>query len=571
MRTPRKDKSTKLTRRDALKAGGLALGGLVAAGSSACNNADCGCDFPPRPVGDCYPTHCSTQEYSYFNNLKTITPWKLNGARQVVGAKLEPNEMRITFLGSVMPPSRRAQQEMSIFVEVGWDDELQQPLDQFVFDCGAGVATNYAALGTGVDRLNKVFLCHLHGDHMNDLTHIYCFGPAQGRYSPLYVWGQGPSNLAWTEPVDATYNPNPATLGPYADGLNAYCGLLRQAVRWHTESFSFLNTMYASPTLPTQADWGLPVPPVPVGDDDPRSGYAIVPIELDWTDTGLTPDGIPTGTNVAYWNKATGVKITHFPVIHARKGSIGYKLEWTNPNDPAAPTLTMIYTSDTRPENVSIQQADNKDASGTARGVDVFIHEMIVPPDVWAFKNLGLSAPPAPDDPLYSAYQSAVQVTEVIQASSHTPQGAFGYLLSQIAPRPRLTVATHFPVADDTVACAFNSVVAQIETFGGADLGKLGEQLTWSFDGMVIRVTPDAIRQLRAVMTDFTFSPITKITGALAAPKYWQFVKDAAGNIQLDGNGNAEKTSDPLAQIAADQVIPPTGPDGEYHYRSDGY
>jgi len=30
-----------------------------------------------------------------------------------------------------------------------------------------------------------------------------------------------------------------------------------------------------------------------------------------------------------YDNKDTGVKITFFPVIHARKGSVGYKLEWT--------------------------------------------------------------------------------------------------------------------------------------------------------------------------------------------------------------------------------------------------
>ena len=44
--------------------------------------------------------------------------------------------------------------------------------------------------------------------------------------------------------------------------------------------------------------------------------------------------------------------------------------------------------------------------------------------------------------------------------SSHTPQGAFGYLLSQINPRPRLTVIAHFPMANDTVACALNSVQA---------------------------------------------------------------------------------------------------------------
>ena len=39
----------------------------------------------------------------------------------ITGTRLEPDEMRITFLGSVIPPVRRAQEEMSIFVEVGWD------------------------------------------------------------------------------------------------------------------------------------------------------------------------------------------------------------------------------------------------------------------------------------------------------------------------------------------------------------------------------------------------------------------------------------------------------------------
>ncbi len=39
-----------------------------------------------------------------------------------------------------------------------------------------------------------------------------------------------------------------------------------------------------------------------------------------------------------------------------------------------------------------------------------------------------------------------------------TSPGAFGYILSQIQPKPRLTVATHFPVADDTVTSAFESV-----------------------------------------------------------------------------------------------------------------
>ncbi|HOC00510.1 MAG TPA: hypothetical protein PKM43_17400 [Verrucomicrobiota bacterium] len=127
---------------------------------------------------------------------------------------LETNEMRITFMGSMIPlPVRRAQAEMSVFVEVGWnpdpDDRVYQgrAVDQFVFDCGAGVSANYAAAVVGFRRMDKVFINHLHGDHMNDLTHIYCFGPAGDRKSPLYVFGQSKSGV-----------PDPVTGVIYDDG-----------------------------------------------------------------------------------------------------------------------------------------------------------------------------------------------------------------------------------------------------------------------------------------------------------------------------------------------------------------
>jgi hypothetical protein len=82
------------------------------------------------------------------------------------------------------------------------------------------------------------------------------------------------------------------------------------------------------------------------------------------------------------------------------------------------------------------------------------------PAQVWAFKNMGLYQPPEPNRPSYNSYQSAVDFAKMIQNSSHTPQGAFGYLLSQINPHPQLTFATHFPVADDMVECALSSIEA---------------------------------------------------------------------------------------------------------------
>ncbi|MCX6913115.1 MAG: hypothetical protein NT167_08730, partial [Verrucomicrobia bacterium] len=101
------------------------------------------------------------------------------------------------------------------------------------------------------------------------------------------------------------------------------------------------------------------------------------------------------------------------------------------------------------------------------------------------------------------------------QDSSHTPQGAYGYLLSQISPAPRLAVATHFPVADDTVASAFNSVQAHCTNI------VFGKDIVWSFDQMVLRVFPGRVEQYRAVVSDYAWNPIVQLpTNGMYAPKY---------------------------------------------------
>ena len=472
--------------------------------------------------------------------MGTITPWQKNYAGEVTGTPLADNEMRITFVGSEFPIPRRAQEEMSIFVEVGWDHTNKAPLDQFIFDCGSGVSANYGALGVPYGRMNKIFVTHLHGDHMGDLAHIYCFGAAGDRKAPLYVWASGPTGLIYTNPVGQT-------IGPFDDGVTTFCQMLRAAMRWHSESFSFLPTSFTNNPSPdkVKADWGLPVEPVPAADprapydanyakadyiDSPYDGYSLIPIELDWQKEGI-----------AYSNAASRVVITHFPVVHARKGAMGFKLQWT---DPSGYVRTMIYSGDTRPETNCLNQAENG-----GKGVDVFIHEMAVAPEIMAMKDLGLSAPT--NTPWFD---NAVDYNAMIENSSHTPQGAFGYLLSAITHRPRLTVAAHFPVADDTVACAYNSVQAHVP-----DIGRPGDQITWAFDLMVLRVTQQSILQLRAEVGDYAW-PLTPAMPPQNPPRYWTW-----GSTNADGSLN--KVGDPYAQIDTNSVIPP----GPNTYRSDGY
>jgi ribonuclease Z len=536
MKPSDKKPSKGITRRDALKYSGLALGGLAFGGAlggpgvrwTYAKQLYC----PPNACGYPVPDYI-TKEYAYFENLPTIEPWRYefdgSGLLSVTGEPLEKDEMRITFLGSVVPPVRRAQQEMSVFVEVGWDSSRQCPMDQFVFDCGSGVCANYGAMGIGYGRMDKIFLAHLHGDHMSDLAHIYCFGPSADRKSPLYVWGPAKSDVE--SPSGQIYE----------DGTIEFCENLRKAMRWHSESFSFESTSWvdSEDELPTPESWGLPVKElVNVGDDPDYDGYALYPIELDWTKYGEK-----WGDNVAYHNKNTGVKITHFPVIHTRKGAIGYKLEWTIPGS-GGKVLTMIYTSDTRPEWHSVNQAINKDKRGKPRGVDVFIHEMGLPPEVWAMKNLGL------DKPEYgnNRFEDYVDdLTDVI-GCSHTPPGAFGYLLSQIKPhRPRLTVATHFPVADDTVECALESVRNHVPDITWTDdYYNKKDDIAWSFDLMVIRVreSDPYIGRYQALVNDFGFSPVTRVYKT-----------------------NDPKYADPRSQIDTTMEIPA----GKHTYCDNGY
>ncbi len=511
MKTSKQAKGTGMNRRDALKVSGLALGGLAlggamvgpGAGPAGAQSPLCSatnpCGYPvPRP---------KTQEYTYptTGHLRPFTP----------NTPLAADEMRITFLGSAFPPSRRAQQMMSIFVEVGpWvKDDNGGPgkaTDSFVFDCGAGVLANYAAMGVSFGRMDKIFISHLHADHMSDLSAIYCFGPANDRKSPLYVFGQSPSGVR-----SPRWGNNPPKY--YNDGTNAFCKNLREALRWHTESFSFLSSSYEGyPTAAEiQANWGLKNLPVPVGDDPWGDGYALVPIQLEWRNNGKDAYGRPNGNNVAYHNKDSGVKITHFPVIHTRKGSMGYKLDWTNPAVAGTPTLTMIYTSDTRPESNCIDQAINVDpVTGVRRGVDVFVHEMILPPELLTMKNWpGMTYP----DYSVNGFSASVQNTTDIEDSSHTPQGAFGYLLSQINPRPRLAVIAHFPTANDTIACALNSVKAH---FPNENYPVLGTDIIWATDLMVLSVKKSGITQLMGQVSDYTFGPPQNVPSLQNSPKY---------------------------------------------------
>jgi ribonuclease Z len=180
------------------------------------------------------------------------------------GEELDPNEMRVTLMGTGWGNIQRpAQHGVSIFVELGNGDN-------FVFDAGPGCIINYNAMQVPLSKMNKIFLTHLHTDHTNDLPWIYSFGPAVDRFTPLEIYG-------------------PSGMSPEY-GTKANISVLKQYTKWHRDSFAA----------------SIPI----------DKGYDLIVEEFDY----LKNPGIAYQKN--------GVTIKHFPALHVIDGAVSYKLEW---------------------------------------------------------------------------------------------------------------------------------------------------------------------------------------------------------------------------------------------------
>ncbi|MGZ9274319.1 MAG: guanitoxin biosynthesis MBL fold metallo-hydrolase GntH [Nitrospira sp.] len=177
---------------------------------------------------------------------------------------LEDGELRVTVLGSGNPWPTRAQSSASILVEVGNPER-----DVLVFDLGTGSLANYASLKLPVNKLDKVFLSHLHADHMGDLLTLSGSFSKVGRADgPVFVWG--PSG---TEP---------------RLGTRHFVESLEEALAWDTSAGR--------------------------GAINPDS-MRIVAVESDFSSTQLVYE-------------ANGVQVTSFPVVHCIGGAVGYRLDF---------------------------------------------------------------------------------------------------------------------------------------------------------------------------------------------------------------------------------------------------
>jgi len=175
--------------------------------------------------------------------------------------ELAENEMRITFCGTGMPYPVYQQASACVLVELGNGDV-------FIFDLGAGSITRINGMLIDTDKLNKIFLGHLHLDHVGDVGIMWAQGGWAGRSVPLEVYGpSGPNHELGTE---------------------VFVEHVLAAGQWDLESRKV----------------GIPT-----------VGMAINTHEFDWDKT-----------QVIY--EENDVTITSFPAIHILDGAVSFRLDW---------------------------------------------------------------------------------------------------------------------------------------------------------------------------------------------------------------------------------------------------
>jgi ribonuclease Z len=90
--------------------------------------------------------------------------------------------LRVVVLGSGTPAPSRTQAGTAILVQAGNDNLL--------FDCGRGCTTRLGQYEPRLlPRIDRLFLTHLHSDHVVGIPDLWLNGWTQGRNAPLRIWG----------------------------------------------------------------------------------------------------------------------------------------------------------------------------------------------------------------------------------------------------------------------------------------------------------------------------------------------------------------------------------------------
>jgi ribonuclease Z len=192
------------------------------------------------------------------------TPARAYAPTLVPGAEeLAQGEIRVTILGSGDPWIRRSQASGSLLVEVGNAEK-----DFFFFDLGSGALANFDALGLPVEHTTKVFLSHLHADHIGDIPGLMGSLAKAGRVDPVEIWGGGSEDPAL--------------------GLGSFVENIGKAMAWDRASIAGVR---------------------------PTTGFDTIAHEIPFDRPDMVYD-------------RNGVRISCFPAIHGLSGAVGYAIEF---------------------------------------------------------------------------------------------------------------------------------------------------------------------------------------------------------------------------------------------------
>jgi ribonuclease Z len=106
----------------------------------------------------------------------------LSAAGQAPHVAAAATPLKIVILGAgAGPPVNLQKYGPSILIEAGEE--------KLMFDCGRGAPIRLVEAGVGQNQVDKIFLTHLHSDHIISLPDMLLTGWAMRRTAPLSVWG----------------------------------------------------------------------------------------------------------------------------------------------------------------------------------------------------------------------------------------------------------------------------------------------------------------------------------------------------------------------------------------------